>query len=428
MSDPHLIYDNPLIARYASAEMSALWGPRRKFGTWRRLWVALAEAEAELGLAITPEQIAELKEHVDDIDFEAADRYERRLRHDVMAHVHAYGDVCPKARPIIHLGATSCYVTDNTDLLLLRDALVLVRQRLVAVLERLAAFAREHRKLACLAFTHMQPAQPTTIGKRACLWAYDLVLDLAEIEHRLLALKALGSKGTTGTQASFLELFHGDHAKVRRLEQLVIAGGPPDPVNIFIIQVLGEIDDVRYAGVDEMSHAQSALKRDSDVHAQAGGAGELDLDRVFLRLCMDGPGERFKVHVLFCDLFKKRKSSRAPRAVPAHLSLAPVGVEEPPLEVRLLRRHDHDQAIGSHRVVPVTDLHCKVLQVHPFQDIPAVIDQEKIITASMHLMKRYFLHNKHRREQSGWREAFSLISMRFSLCRSLPATAAPSRH
>jgi adenylosuccinate lyase len=229
MSDLHQIYDNPLIARYASAEMSALWGPQRKFSTWRRLWVALAEAEAELGLPITPEQIAELREKVEEIDFDAAERYERRLRHDVMAHVHAYGDACPKARPIIHLGATSCYVTDNTDLLLVRDALELVRQRLVAVLDRLAAFAREHRKLACLAFTHLQPAQPTTIGKRACLWAYDLVLDLAEIEHRLAALKALGSKGTTGTQASFLELFQGDHEKVRRLEQLICAKiGLPD--------------------------------------------------------------------------------------------------------------------------------------------------------------------------------------------------------
>jgi adenylosuccinate lyase len=214
-------YDNPLIARYASAEMSELWSPQRKFSTWRRLWVALAEAEAELGLAVTPDQIAELRANVDGIDFAAADRYERRLRHDVMAHVHAYGDICPTARPIIHLGATSCYVTDNTDLLLLRDALILVRNRLVAVLGRLAAFARQHRDLACLAFTHMQPAQPTTIGKRACLWAYDLVLDLAEIEHRLDQLKALGSKGTTGTQASFLELFGGDHAKVRRLEQLI---------------------------------------------------------------------------------------------------------------------------------------------------------------------------------------------------------------
>jgi adenylosuccinate lyase len=216
-------YDNPLIARYASAEMSEIWSPQRKFSTWRRLWVALAEAESELGLPITAEQIAELRANVDRIDFEAADRYERRLRHDVMAHVHACGDACPTARPIIHLGATSCYVTDNTDLLLLRDALLLVRNRLVSVLGRLAAFARQNRDLACLAFTHMQPAQPTTIGKRACLWAYDLMLDLAEIDHRLDTLKALGSKGTTGTQASFLELFHGDHAKVRRLEELICA-------------------------------------------------------------------------------------------------------------------------------------------------------------------------------------------------------------
>jgi adenylosuccinate lyase len=214
-------YDNPLIARYASREMSALWSPQRKFGTWRRLWVALAEAEAELGLPVTREQIDEMRQHVDDIDFEAAERHERRLRHDVMAHVHTFGDLCPLARPIIHLGATSCFVTDNTDLLLLREGLVLVRNRLVGVLARLAEFARQYRDLPCLAFTHFQPAQPTTAGKRACLWAYDLVLDLAEVEFRIGQIKALGSKGTTGTQASFLELFHGDHQQVRRLEQLV---------------------------------------------------------------------------------------------------------------------------------------------------------------------------------------------------------------
>ncbi|MCX7425811.1 MAG: adenylosuccinate lyase [Planctomycetia bacterium] len=214
-------YENPLITRYSSPEMSAIWSPRRKFGTWRRLWVALAEAEAELGLPISPEQIAELREHVDDIDFEAAERYEHQLRHDVMAHVHAYGDACPGARAIIHLGATSCYVGDNTELLQMRDSLVLVRDRLVGVLDRLARFAAEYRDLPCLAFTHMQPAQPTTVGKRACLWAHDLVLDLTEIEHRLAEMKARGAKGTTGTQASFMELFGGDHEKVRRLEELV---------------------------------------------------------------------------------------------------------------------------------------------------------------------------------------------------------------
>ena len=214
-------YENPLIGRYASPQMSRLWSPQEKFSTWRRLWVALAEAEAELGLNITPEQIAQLKEHVEDIDFEAAAGHERRLRHDVMAHVYTYGDACPLARAIIHLGATSCFVTDNTDLILLHKALELVRDRLVAVIDRLAAFAAEYRDMACLAFTHMQPAQPTTVGKRACLWAYDLALDLVEVEHRLKSLKARGPKGTTGTQASFLELFGGDHQKVRRLEELV---------------------------------------------------------------------------------------------------------------------------------------------------------------------------------------------------------------
>ncbi len=221
MVDDYRQYDNPLITRYASSRMSELWSAQRKFGTWRRLWVALAEAEAELGLPVTAEQIEELRAHVDDIDFEAAERHERRLRHDVMAHVHAYGDVCPKARPIIHLGATSCYVTDNTDLILLREGLELVRDRLVSVVDRLATFAAQNRDLPCLALTHLQPAQPTTVGKRACLWAYDFVLDLKEIEHRLGELKCRSVKGTTGTQASFLSLFGGDHQKVRRLEELV---------------------------------------------------------------------------------------------------------------------------------------------------------------------------------------------------------------
>ena len=220
MSD-HNQYQNPLITRYASPEMSEVFSSQRKFSTWRRLWVALAESEAELGLEITAEQIAQLKEHVDDIDFEVAARHEKNLRHDVMAHVHAYRDMCPEAGGIIHLGATSCFVTDNTDLMLLRDALRLVRTRLVAVIDRLGKFAAEYRDMPCLGFTHMQPAQPTTVGKRACLWAYDFVLDLAELEYRLESLKARGPKGTTGTQASFLELFEGDHDKVRKLEQLV---------------------------------------------------------------------------------------------------------------------------------------------------------------------------------------------------------------
>jgi adenylosuccinate lyase len=217
----HETYENPLISRYASREMASLWGDQRKFSTWRRLWVALAEAEAELGLPITPAQIAELRSHVDDIDFGTAEKYERKLRHDVMAHVHAYGDVCPAAGPIIHLGATSCYVTDNTDLILIRESLQMVARRLAAVIIALADFAQQYRDLPTLSFTHLQPAQPTTVGRRACLWAYDLVLDLAEVEHRIGKLKARSVKGTTGTQASFLELFEGDHAKVRKLETLV---------------------------------------------------------------------------------------------------------------------------------------------------------------------------------------------------------------
>lgn len=214
-------YENPLISRYSSREMSRLWSAQKKFSTWRKLWVALAEAQQELGLAIADEQIAELKQHTDDIDFEAAAKYERDKRHDVVAHIHAYKDVCPTAGPIIHLGATSCYVTDNTDLLVLRDALGMVCQRVAAVIDSLAKFAAEHRDLASLGFTHLQAAQPTTVGKRASLWAYDFALDLRELEHRLNELKARSTKGTTGTQASFLKLFDGDHDKVRQLEESV---------------------------------------------------------------------------------------------------------------------------------------------------------------------------------------------------------------
>ena len=212
-------YDNPLISRYASPEMSGLWSPQRKFSTWRRLWVALAEAEAELGLPITRQQIEQLRAHLDDIDFEAAARYERKLRHDVMAHVHAYGDLCPDARPIIHLGATSCYVTDNTDLLLLREGLQMIRGRLLAVIESLAAFAAKHRDLPCLGFTHFQPAQPTTVGKRACLWAYDFVMDLAEIEHRIAEPQGAGQQGHDRHPGEFLG------AVSRRPRQGAQAGG-----------------------------------------------------------------------------------------------------------------------------------------------------------------------------------------------------------
>lgn len=222
-------YDNPLVSRYASREMAALWGAQRKFSTWRRLWVALAEAEAELGLLsddgrtprIRPAQIDELRAHTDDVNFARADELERQKRHDVMAHIHAYGEVAPGAADIIHLGATSCYVTDNTDLLLMRDGLRMLRDRLVGVIDALARFAVRWRDLPTLGFTHFQPAQLTTVGKRACLWCQDFLLDLHEIEHRLATLRFRGVKGTTGTQASFLALFRGDHEKVRQLDALV---------------------------------------------------------------------------------------------------------------------------------------------------------------------------------------------------------------
>ena len=211
-------YQNPLISRYASDEMATIWGSQKKFSTWRKLWLALAESEQKLGIEISDAQLAQLRDHLDDIDFDTARDHEKRLRHDVMAHVHTYADQCPDAAPIIHLGATSCYVTDNTDALLLRESLDLVATRLAAVINQLGEFANQHRDLACLGFTHLQPAQPTTVGKRACLWNYDLAMDLEDIEHRISNLKARGAKGTTGTQASFLKLFNGDHQKVEQLD------------------------------------------------------------------------------------------------------------------------------------------------------------------------------------------------------------------
>jgi adenylosuccinate lyase len=217
----HSVYENPLITRYASREMAELWSSEHRSKLWRRLWIVLAECEQELGLPITDAQLAELRAHADDLNLDVAAEHEKRLRHDVMAHVHAYGDQCPTARGIIHLGATSCYVTDNSDLMMMRDALDIIARRLARVIVTLGQFAEQYKQLPCLAFTHLQAAQPTTVGKRACLWAYDLALDLAEVQHRQAALRARSVKGTTGTQASFLQLFDGDHGKVRRLEELV---------------------------------------------------------------------------------------------------------------------------------------------------------------------------------------------------------------
>jgi adenylosuccinate lyase len=220
-ADPRARWDNPLVNRYASAEMAGIWSDHHRYRLWRRVWLALAEAQAELGLAIGPEQLAEMRAHVDSVDFAKAEEYERRMRHDVFAHLHAFADDCPRARPILHLGATSAFVTDNADLVLIRDSLDLVASRLATAIERLAERAMETRHLVCLGRTHLQPAQPTTIGKRIALWVHDLLLDLREVTHRRRSLKARGAKGTTGTQASFLELFAGEDAKVRALDELV---------------------------------------------------------------------------------------------------------------------------------------------------------------------------------------------------------------
>ena len=221
MSSEHETYQSPLAGRYASEEMRRLFSAETKFGTWRRLWLALAEGEAELGLDISEEQLAELRAKLEPIDFEAAAEHERRLRHDVMAHVHTWGDACPKARGILHLGATSCFVTDNTDAILLRDGVRLVRRQLVSLIAQLKAFALEWRELPTLGFTHYQPAQATTVGKRATLWIQDLIDDLADLDHAETMIRFRGVKGTTGTQASFLELFEGDHDKVRALDARV---------------------------------------------------------------------------------------------------------------------------------------------------------------------------------------------------------------
>ncbi len=214
-------YASPLVERVATKDMIALWSPQKKFSTWRRCWVALAEAEQELGLPITDEQLDEMRAHVDDIDFEAARKFEKELRHDVMAHIHAYGAVAPRAKPIIHLGATSCYVGDNTDLILIREGLELLLGKAVNVLSRLAEFARKWRDLPTLGYTHYQPAQVVTLGKRACLWAQDILMDVEALEQVLGNLRCRGVKGTTGTQASFLALFDGDSEKVRQLDRRV---------------------------------------------------------------------------------------------------------------------------------------------------------------------------------------------------------------
>lgn len=215
------VYESPFSARYSSKEMQFIFSAQKKFSTWRRLWVALAKAEKELGLDITDEQIQEMEAHVDDIDFAVAEAREKEVRHDVMSHIYAYGLQCPKAAPIIHLGATSCYVGDNTDVILMRDAMRLILKKLMGVIANLSDFALKYKDMPCLGYTHLQPAQTTTVGKRATLWIHELYCDVKELEFRLSELKMLGSKGTTGTQASFMELFGGDGEKVKKMEELI---------------------------------------------------------------------------------------------------------------------------------------------------------------------------------------------------------------
>ena len=217
----HEIYQSPLSERYASKEMQYVFSPEMKFKTWRRLWIALAETEQELGLDITDEQIAELKAAKDDINYDVAKKREKEVRHDVMSHVYAYGQQCPKAKGIIHLGATSCYVGDNTDVIIMREALYIVRKKLINVIAELKDFAMKYRNMPTLAFTHFQPAQPTTVGKRAALWLNELIMDLDDVNYIISQLKLLGSKGTTGTQASFLELFDGDHEKCKEADKRI---------------------------------------------------------------------------------------------------------------------------------------------------------------------------------------------------------------
>ena len=214
-------YESPLNSRYASKEMQYLFSPDKKFSTWRRLWIALAEAEKELGLDITAAQIDEMKQHIEDINYDVAKAREKEVRHDVMAHVYAFGVQCPTAKPIIHLGATSCYVGDNTDLIIMNEAMELIRKKLIACISVLSDFVIKYKDLPTLGFTHFQPAQLTTVGKRASLWLQDLVMDLEDVEYVISKRKLLGSKGTTGTQASFMELFDGDTQKVKKLDELI---------------------------------------------------------------------------------------------------------------------------------------------------------------------------------------------------------------
>lgn len=249
------VYESPFCSRYASPEMLYVFSPDMKFSTWRRLWVSLAKAEKELGLPITQEQIDEMQANIHNIDYETARKREKEVRHDVMAHVYTFGKAAPKAAGIIHLGATSAYVGDNTDIIQLREGLKIVRKKLAAVIRRLSDFAQKYKDMPTLGFTHFQPAQLTTVGKRASLWVNELLMDLDEVEFRIKNLRMLGSKGTTGTQASFMELFDGDHEKIRRMEQMIA-------------------DDFDFAGVVPVSGQTYSRKIDAQVAATLGGIAQ----------------------------------------------------------------------------------------------------------------------------------------------------------
>lgn len=257
-------YESAFSGRYASPEMQYLFSSDMKFSTWRKLWVSLAKAEKAMGLAITDEQISELEAHIYDIDYAVAGAYEKKLRHDVMAHIHAYGDVCPNARPIIHLGATSCYVGDNTDMIVMKEALALVRKKMLAVIKNLRDFAEEYKALPALAYTHLQPAQLTTVGKRATLWLYELLLDLHDLDFVSDSLAMLGQKGTTGTQASFVELFEGNTEKIDRLEGMIASDFGFDKVVPVSGQTYTRKFDSRVVGVLS-GIAQSAYKFANDL-------------------------------------------------------------------------------------------------------------------------------------------------------------------
>lgn len=297
--DPDQCYQSPLATRYSSPQMQAIWSPKRKFSTWRRLWLALAESQQQLGLHITDSQLQELRSHIDDIDFEAAKKYESELRHDVMAHIHALGDVAPNARPIIHLGATSQFVGCNTDLILLRESLELIAKKLARVIDAFSTFAAKYRDLPTLGFTHYQPAQPTTVGKRATLWAHDFALSLEEIEHRLTTLRFRGVKGATGTQTSFLDLFEGDHDKVEKLDELVTQkmGWPVDKRFVVTGQTYSRLVDAQI--LNSLAVAATAVhKTCNDIRLLAN---RKELEEPFGRSQVGSSAMPYKRNPMLCE-------------------------------------------------------------------------------------------------------------------------------